>query len=164
MIHQENLTKNWIEQLSIKHRRADKILVEKVIRAVAELSYRANLSATPFDVLDDIFATSLSIATRGSNGGGNFDELKAGISRISSFIFSERYHLEKAITHATKAAYLATLIKYNVAAIKKFKSPEVMKGWVMDSGRLSRLNNLKKSNPEAFFYWYQMHLLTVGKT
>ena len=131
--------------------------------ALAELSYRDNSAATPLDVLDDIFATSLSIATRGSEGGGNFDELQAGIGRIRSFIFSERYHLEKAITHATKAAYLAMLIKHDAAVIEKYESPEVMKEWMIESPGFTRLNKLKKSNPEAFFYWYQMHLLTMKK-
>ena len=83
--------------------------------AITELSYREPDDITEQDVIKDIYQTALCIVTRGADGKGNFDELQKGIQRISRFVFSESYHLEKAITHASKAAYLATLIKVDAA-------------------------------------------------
>lgn len=41
----------------------------------------------------------------------DFEELQTGIQRVSGFIFSYTFHIDKAITAATKAAYLAVLIR-----------------------------------------------------
>jgi len=124
--------------------------------ADAELAYRERDGLTGKDVLEDIYQTSLSIATRGNDGKANFDELQSGIQRIKAFIFSENYHLEKAITDASKAAYLATVIKQDVTAIEKFTNPDQMKDWVIEEPLNTKLNKLKKSSPEAFFYWYKI--------
>ena len=94
--------------------------------------------------------------TGGADGKGNFEELQKGIQRISRFVFSESYHLEKAITHASKAAYLATLIKEGAAKIEKYSNPLQMKEWTIGEAMNTRLNRLKKSNPETFFYWYKI--------
>lgn len=127
--------------------------------AKTELAYRNSDGMNETDVLEDIYQTSLCIVTRGIDGKGNFEELQNGIQRIGSFIFSENYHIEKAITHASKAAYLATLIKYDILAIKKFESPVQIKDWSIGEPLNNKLNKLKKTNPEAFFYWYQISSL-----
>jgi len=125
--------------------------------AVAELAYRDQDGLKPEDVIEDIYQTSLSIATRGKDGEADFDELLSGIQRIKSFIFSENYHLEKAITHATKAAYLATILKLDADSFERFDSSVNMKDWLIEQPFNTRVNKLKKSNPEAFFYWYKMY-------
>ena len=127
--------------------------------AKTELAYRNSDNINAADVLEDIYQTSLCIVTRGIDGKGNFEELQNGIQRIGSFIFSENYHIEKAITHASKAAYLATLIKYDILAIKKFESPVQIKDWSIGEPLNNKLNKLKKTNPEAFFYWYHIFSL-----
>ena len=124
--------------------------------AVAELAYRENGSLSVIDVLDDIYQTALCIVTRGSDGKGDFAQLQAGIQRISGFIFSEGYHIEKAITHASKAAWLATLIKCDARSIDKYTDPRQIKDWKIEAPGNPKLNRLKKSNPEAFFYWYRI--------
>jgi len=68
--------------------------------------------------LEDIYQTSLCIVTRGVDGKGDFEQLQQGIQRVSRCIFSESYHIEKAITHASKAAYIATLIKMITKLLK----------------------------------------------
>lgn len=128
--------------------------------ADAELAYRNQDGLKAEDVMEDIFQTSLSIATRGKDGEANFEELQNGIQRIKNFIFSENYHLEKAITHATKAAYLATILKHDVDALVRFDPTINMKDWAIEQPFNTRVNKLKKSNPEAFFYWYKMYELT----
>ncbi|NLA23705.1 MAG: nucleotidyl transferase AbiEii/AbiGii toxin family protein [Bacteroidales bacterium] len=123
--------------------------------AKTELLYR-NEKKTPEDVLEDIYQTALCIATRGIDGNGNFKELSAGIKRVSGFIFSENYHVEKAILSASKAAYLSTLISHNHDTIEKYVNPFQMKDWTISEPMNTKLNKLKKSNPEAFFYWYKI--------
>ena len=127
--------------------------------AKTELSYREPDNLTEQDVLDDIFQTALCIATRGTDGKGSFEELQQGIQRVSRFVFSERYYLEKAITHASKAAYLAILIQTGTNKIEKFTDPLMMKDWTISEPMNPKLNKLKKSNPEAFFYWYKIFTL-----
>ena len=128
--------------------------------AITELSYREKEELSEHDVLEDICQTALTIVTRGTAGNGNFEELQSGIHRVTRFIFSESYHLEKAITHASKAAYIATLIKHDAKTIEKFNNPAQMKEWTIGEPMIIKLNKLKKSNPEAFFYWYKIYELT----
>lgn len=129
--------------------------------ATTELSYRELDNLTEQDVIEDIYQTALCMVTRGADGKGNFDELQNGIQRISRFVFSESYHIEKAIVHASKAAYLATLIKEDAVKIEKYNNPLQMKDWIIGEPMNTKLNRLKKSNPEAFFYWYKIYELTT---
>ena len=130
--------------------------------AETELIYRNKNDLNVIDVLDDIFQTALCIVSRGKDGNGNFEELQKGIRSIGSFIFSESYHLEKAINSASKAAYLSTLIKYDVKVLEKFDTSVPMKDWDIISD--TRLNKLKKSDPEAFFYWYKTYKIIESQS
>ncbi len=124
-----------------------------------ELRYRNIKGCTVQDVIEDIYQTALTIASRGIDGKGNFEQLQLGTQRIKTFIFSESYNIEKAIVHASKAGYLATLIKTDSEIIEKFSNPLQMKDWLIDKPMNNKLNKLKKSNPEAFFYWYKIYEL-----
>ena len=121
-----------------------------------ELAYR-NAEQTTEDVLNDIYQTALSIVTRGIDGNGNFDDLQKGIQRIKNLIFSESYQIEKAIIHASKAAYTTTLIKHNANSFDKFEHSKQLTDWAINEPFNTKLNKLKKSNPEAFFYWYKIY-------
>ena len=125
------------------------------IFAEIELTYRPVENTVP-DVLEDIFQTALCIASKGTDGKGNYTELVVGIQRVNPFIFSENYHLEKAIVHASKAAYLSTIIKHDATQIEKFENPLQLRDWLISDPHYNKLNKLKKSNPEAFFYWYKI--------
>lgn len=127
--------------------------------AKTEITYRNSEKITEKDVLEDIYQTALCIVTRGMEGKGNFEELQTGIQRVGSFIFSEVYHIEKAIANASKAAYLSALIQHNAKTIDKFENPLHLKDWQISEPLNNKLNKLKKSNPEAFFYWYKINEL-----
>lgn len=131
------------------------------IFAKTELEYRNEKNLKEQDVLDDIYQTSLCIGTRGADGNGNFEDLEKGIHRIKNYIFSENYHIERAIIHASIAAYLSTLIRYNADEIEKFSDSLDLKTWEIIKPMNTKLNKLKKSNPEAFFYWYKIYKLTT---
>ncbi len=120
-----------------------------------EIVYRNLKDATPDDVLNDIYKTSLCISLRGTDGKCNFEELQKGIRAIERFIFSEHYHLEKAIPHAAKAAYLARLIATNQTTFEKFTNPQQIAEAKIDAPHNTRLQKLKKSSPESFFYWWK---------
>ncbi len=128
--------------------------------AEVEMKYRG-LDGPVSIVIDDMFQTALCLSTRGVVGKGDFPALQKGISQIKAFIYSENYQIEKAIVHAARAAYLAKSIELKNKTIKRFASPEEISDWVIDDASLNKLNKLKKTNPEAFFYWYQVYL--IGK-
>ncbi len=120
--------------------------------AARESAYRG----IPFDsesVFQDIIRTALCIATEGEFGTGDFPELKKGIISLKQFIFTRRYGFMEANIHAAKAAYLSTLLRSNKAEITRYDSSIDMKNFRLEN---KRLHSLKKSNPEAFFYWYQI--------
>jgi predicted nucleotidyltransferase component of viral defense system len=131
--------------------------------AMTELAYRGKETLTVLEVLEDTYQTALSIVTRGVDGKGDFDQLQLGIQRVARFIFSENYHLEKAITHATKAAYIATLIKHNAKVIEQYNNPLQMKDWIIGEPLNTKLNRFKRSNPEVFFYWYKIFEIETQK-
>lgn len=121
--------------------------------ASTEMGYRSINGETNL-VLDDIINTSLTISTRGQLGTGNSDALMHGITQLKQYIFSENYHIEKAITHAARAAYIAAIIKTNAKAISRFSDPMEIKDWNIANQQYNKLNKLKKSNPEAFYNWF----------
>lgn len=128
--------------------------------AKTELAYR-NSKLNEQNVLDDIYQTSLLIVSRGKDGKGDFRQLQLGVQRIKAFIFYESFNIEKAIISASKAAYLSILIKFDKNKIKKYNNPLQMTDWLIDKPMNSKLNKLKKSNPEAFFYWYKIYELFI---
>ena len=129
--------------------------------ALTELSYR-NLEQNESTVLEDIFETALCISTRGLEGKGDFRALQNGISQIRAFIFSETYQIEKAIVNAAKAAYLTKLIELKENKLERFVNALHVKDWSIEQPFCNRLNRLKKSNPQAFFYWYKTYELDKG--
>lgn len=126
--------------------------------AASELKYRGSKENVDA-VIEDIYQTALCLVSRGNVGNGNFEELQTGIQRVSRFIFSETFYIDKAITAASKAAYLAVLLRSENAVIEKYEDPKIMKDWSIGDPLWPRLNKLKKSNPEAFFYWYKLSQL-----
>lgn len=127
--------------------------------AETEIAYRNNICNVP-DVLEDLLENAFSVCLRQTVGKAEFDVLNRGIVQIKSFIFSEVFHLEKAITYAAKAAYIAALIKYEAKEIMRFNLSEDMRDWLIKEPINTKLNKLKKSNPEAFFYLYQLSEIT----
>ena len=122
--------------------------------AKTELKYR-ELDSSPTEVLEDTYQTGIVIGTRGKGGDGKFDELQKGIQNIRNFIFSESFHLDRAMVPAAKAAYITAVLRTNEKELKRYTDPKEIAEWNIEQPFETRLNKLKKSNPEAFFYWYQ---------
>lgn len=126
--------------------------------AKVELQYR-NLDPNNIaQVFDDIYQTSLCICLKGQIEPDNFKILQTGIKRIQSFIHSEKYNIDSAITNASKAAYLSVLINNEITKIAHFdpQNVEHLREAVIREPMPTKLNKLKKTNVEAFFYWNEI--------
>jgi len=127
--------------------------------AVVELAYRNLDPDNITQVLDDIYQTSLCICMKGNVDTENFNLLQDGIGRIQSFIHSEKYRIESAIVNASKAAYLSTLIANGITEVKHFdltNDIEPLRNATITEPLHPRLNRLKRTNIEAFYYWNEI--------
>jgi hypothetical protein len=133
-------------------------VVRKTFYRIAhtELDYRCLEGMTPAEVLEDIHQTALCLSLRGASGKGDFNELQRGVQNIRNFIYSDSYQTEKAIVHAARAAYLVSLIRSNAQRIERLTDVASLKDAVIEPPFNTKLNKLKKSNLEAFFYWFQV--------
>lgn len=130
--------------------------------ASVELEYRNLDPENTTQVLDDIFETSLCICLRGQVEPSTFKLLQTGMKRIQSFIHSEKYNIDSAITNASKAAYLSVLIANGVTTAVHFnpQNVESLRNAIIVEPLNTKLNKLKKSNIEAFFYWNEIAKMT----
>ena len=80
--------------------------------------------------------------------------MQGGIKSIRNFINSCVYNVDIAIKDSAKAAYMAACILNNQTAIQRFDNtriPEIKSKLITKLN--TRLNKMKKSNIEAFYYW-----------
>ena len=118
-----------------------------------ELGYRG-LSNDISIIYDDIRNTALNLSLRGLIDKEKFAMLQDGINRFKPFLYKTSYYIENAIIDASKAAYLATLLKQGVMKVEKYSDdasalPDIptLSDWP------NKLNKLRKLNPEAYYYW-----------
>lgn len=129
--------------------------------ATVELQYRNLDHENITQVLDDIFNTSLCICLKGLVEPDTFKLLQTGTKRIQSFIHSEKYNIDSAIINASKAAYLSVLIANGITTTVHFdpQNIEPLRDAVINEPMPTKLNKLRKSNIEAFFYWNEISKL-----
>jgi hypothetical protein len=127
------------------------LLRESYIRVVTEEIRYRGLSLTWTDTLDDSFRTALLITERDLKN-EHFLHLQKGISHIVNFVL-ERFRIEEATICAAKVAYLTTILRTGGMAAQRYTGPGPLAEWTIDGDRYQRLNRLKRTLPEAFFYW-----------
>jgi hypothetical protein len=132
--------------------------------ATKELTYRRMPDLTPTDVLLDSFQTACLIGTRGAIPGGEYTELLAGIKKLAAFVYSANFTIDAAIACASKVAYLAGLILKQNTSIARFQTNIDISSWNISNPDYGKLNKLKKTSPEAFFYFYQALNKIAGAT
>ena len=76
---------------------------------------------------------------------------------------SIKWHLESAIRCASKAAYLSMLRLRNNLMAEKFAGSGTIASLIIAHTDYTKLNRLKKTDPEAFYYWYKAIELRVDK-
>lgn len=123
--------------------------------ASQELAYRALGGLTPEDVLMDAFGTALLVGMRGPSTSLEYAELAEGTKKLASFIYSGFFSLDSAILCASKAAYLRALLVKRGSAITRFDQRMDLTNWSIANPDYNRLNKLKKTSSEAFFYFHQ---------
>lgn len=117
---------------------------------------------TTDEVIEDVIATSRLICHidfKGHAETTNTAELRAGMKSIQSFLVAARFSLPEAKLAASRAAFVATLLKKRLTGeklnryqftsekIEQFRNEQL-------TGDLVDLNKLKRTNPEAFYYWW----------
>jgi hypothetical protein len=107
----------------------------------------------------------MNIALRGAINAWQFDFLQRGIKKMRNFMYDGRqYRIDEAITDAARDAYMVTLIEKGVDAIARYPGdPMVVAGLTIEGTEWNRLNKLKKTFPEAFWYWYHTVKLMLQK-
>jgi hypothetical protein len=123
--------------------------------ANVEKSYRGLDNVSTSDILHDTITTALCLSLRGIDSPSEFELLQRGVKRIFNFIHTENYNIDCAIRDAAKSAYLAAFILSGETEFKRYQNifPEQLKDITIGKSLNTKLNKLKKTNPEAFFYW-----------
>lgn len=146
----------------------DLAITQKTFRIIAsvEMQYRSLNHINISQVIDDIYQTSLCICLRGQQNPEEYKFLQDGIVRIANFIHSERYTLDTAIVNASKSAYLAQLLNKGICEINHFDAEKVseLSTLTLNHPIPTKLNKLKKTHPEAFFYWTEIQKLNPSYT
>lgn len=124
--------------------------------AKLELEYRGRNDVPLEDVAMDTIEAAQCISTYGYDGMDDFNFYSEGIERVRNFIHSEKYNVPSAIRKAAKAAYAAACLVKNVESPVRFDGDvQRVQTLVVENPLSTKLNKLKKTNPEAFFYWSQ---------
>ncbi len=126
--------------------------------APIELDYRRMDGSDLTPILDDIYKTSELICTGIYTNDNSFEyqELVKGTNRIGSLIICEKYNHYSAIVNASKAAYIATLLKYGIDEITRYSpSSDVAKLKLFPTVHPA-LSKIRTFRPGAYFYWYEI--------
>lgn len=129
--------------------------------AAIELQYRNQEPDNIPQVLDDIYQTALCICMRGLQNPDEYRLLQDGISRIGNFMIGDKYTLDSAIVNASKVAYLCKLIEKGINEIRHYnpKMSGDMADQVLQQPMPTKLNKLKKTHPEAFFFFNEIQMI-----
>ena len=130
----------------------DLVKASYIKNAEEELKYRG-LGLHWKDTLQDTFQACLIITLRDPKS-EHFLHLQKGISNIINFIL-ERFHLEEAVICSAKTAYLSKIIQEDTFSVVRYTGPDQIAALAIENPEYSKLNKLKTSIPEAFFYWHQ---------
>ena len=130
-----------------------KIIKDSFIEiAKEEIGYRS-LEISWEDVLEDTFQACMELVRRNEQS-PDFQQLSLGLRNITNFIISN-FRIEEAITAGGKVAYLTGYLKtdLNIAAVHFEDRAQILELEISDY-EYQKLNRLKKTSPEAFYYWY----------
>lgn len=120
--------------------------------AKEEIGYRG-LEISWEDVLEDTFQACLELSRRNEQS-PDFQQLSLGLRNITNFIISN-FRIDEAITAGAKVAYLTSYLQTDLSAAPvRFEDRAQITELEIITPEYQKLNRLRKTNPEAFFYWY----------
>lgn len=125
-----------------------------------EIDYRKLADKTYKDVLDDIVATGLLLASRGKQlddeNRDKFMELQQGILKFKNFLISGNFRIDEANVAAAKAAYIAAKIKSDqMQTLERYNDAMDITEYQIEDRKYAQLNKqLKKVPGGALFYWH----------
>jgi hypothetical protein len=130
-------------------------LVSRTFHTIAaqELAYRG-LDRTPAEVLVDSFQTACLIGMRGYGAAEAYAELLRGIKKMAGFVYAEHFTLDTAILAAAKVAYLTAQLQKADQRVDRFDPGLDLADLLIQDPTCNRLNKVKKTSPEAFYYFY----------
>ena len=120
-----------------------------------ELTYRSMSLLTSTDVLWDSINTSILIGMRGANSDREFIELGNGFRKLAGFVYAGSFTLDSAILCASKTAYLSALLLSKKNRIERFQKGIDISSNIIRNQEYNKINKLKKTNPEAFYYFFR---------
>jgi hypothetical protein len=128
--------------------------------AVADQQFNdLKMRITIDSVLQDTIDTALILAKRDKNIGDDlkkYQELLKGISKFNNFLLSGNFRIEQAQVASARAAFLAGKLQVNdYSEMAVFESGTDLSNLEIKNRGFNFLNRFKKTNQEAFFYWYQ---------
>lgn len=130
-----------------------------------ENEYRGG-NFTPGQTLDDTLDAALRISKHGLKGVHEDPEavkLLTGVSKLAGHLVNYRFNPDRAKVAAAKAALLSRLIlaEGQNESLAYWRTPPDIKavGELTIVGDWERLQRLRSTSPEAFYYWYQAAIL-----
>lgn len=134
--------------------------VKTTFDAVSEDQFKyLKKDLTQKNVLEDIFQTALIIARRDKNTGYDkvkFQELFDGIRKFNPFLIEGYFRIDQAQAASARVAYLASKLQNeDYSELEVYSSDIDIKELEIKNIQYNFLNRFKRTNPEAFFYWYQ---------
>jgi len=123
--------------------------------AIKELAYREMTKISFMDVLWDSLNTSILIGTRGLSSTMEYGELVNGFRKMAGFVFKGNFTLDSAILCASRVAYLSALLIQKSDKVEWFQNQLDLSSWVITDLNFNKLNKLKKTDPEAFYYYFK---------
>ncbi|MDP2237869.1 MAG: nucleotidyl transferase AbiEii/AbiGii toxin family protein [Bacteroidales bacterium] len=111
-------------------------------------------------VYQDVFNTALILAKREKNveiqDKNNFTDLQNGIISFNAFLSNGSFRIENAISASAKAAWFSTILKSGRFEYFIYYNPEHdVVDFEIKNVDFNFLNRFRKTNKEAFYYWYK---------
>lgn len=84
---------------------------------------------------------------------------KQGTLSFSSYVFGNRFSMTDAMNKASKAAYISSILLSGGNMIQRFDPSVNLKEIFIEKTPYNTLNKIKKTDPEAFFYFMKSCLI-----
>ena len=135
-----------------------KTTFEKI--AEEEIKFRG-LDITPDNVIEDIFNTALILAKRDKNKTepeqSQFRELQKGIKNLVNYLIKKNLRIEQAIASSAKTAWFMELMRQNKHQdFTLYSNEKDIENYNIQNPNYTFLNRFKKTNKEAFYYWFKV--------